>query len=474
VVIDASSLLDEERRLLGLWEDVWYALRLVVKAVQMACLASPLVVLVPLARLSVWVEDVSWRYVYWAVERCGPCYIKFMQWAATRPDLFPADICQRCARFHCSVAPHSLRATEYVLTHAFGPSWRESLEIVDKEPIGSGCVAQVYRGRLRQQHSSDSGSDGWVDVAVKVAHPGIAERIQLDLQLMRAGASLLEVFPSIRWLALRDSVEQFASVMSRQADLSEEAEHITRFRQLFPQSSHDRDTVVFPEVVDGRWVHPEVLVERFEDGTRIGEWIDQQNQHDDTALRKRVANLGISAFLKMLFIDNFVHADLHPGNLLIRIEDRPDGKSPPRIVLVFLDCGLVTELQPRDRRNFVSLFRALAKGDGQLAGRLILREAKQQRCPDPQAFVDEVDTLLNTFLKQGVQLSQVRAGEILSRLLTLASRHRVQLEGNFVSVCLAVMILEGLGRQLDPHIDLLKAAAPYVMRAALTLGIRDQ
>lgn len=204
----------------------------------------------------------------------------------------------------------------------------------------------------------------------------------------------------------------------------------------------------------------------------------------------------------MLFDDNFTHGDLHPGNILIRARSSTVSKKQSRIgshsdvlrgnssltetagtpsaedfELVFLDAGIVVELGPRESDCLVDLFSCIVKGDGPGAGRLMLDRSRQSDCSDEAAFVSAIAKLVedvtggpvaagNPNRGTGLRLSAVQVGALLGDVLSACHTHKVLLEARFASTVSAIAVLEGLGRSLDPDLDILQAAAPVVLRAA--------
>lgn len=172
----------------------------------------------------------------------------------------------------------------------------------------------------------------------------------------------------------------------------------------------------------------------------------------------------MDSFLKMVFAHNFVHGDMHPGNILVRF---PHGVSKPEIVVV--DAGLAVKMCPSDRRNFVSVFHALAMRDGKRAGQLMIERTPGDRSLiiDEAGFVAGMTDLIGRFFNSGgLTLSAVRLGDALGQLMGLACGHRVKLETSFVTVINSIMVLEGVSRQLSPLNDLLAAATPLIIEAA--------
>ena len=427
--------------------------------------------LLPTGRREAWLDRFGDALVR-ALERGGPCLTKLGQWASTRPDLLPPSLCSSLASLHHRVRAHSLDHTKRAIAASFGVPSEQLFEELSDAPVGSGCIAQVHEARAR---------DGATRLAVKVLHPGVEQLVADDLYLMRAGTSAAHALlgtcvSGLRWLALKEALDEFARFMGRQLDLTHEAHNLERFAENFRDEAH----ITFPRPIRSMpgteaasepldLVSREVLVETFIDGQTLSAML-----LDDEAARKRdgggaapaerkarnteLARLGLRAFLTMLLKHNFVHADLHPGNILVSSSSGGGGASHQ---LGLVDAGLVVELEERDRRNFMHLFKAIAKGDGGLAGELMLTRSKEQRCADPEAFtrgMREVVASARAGERGAFNLSNVRIGDVLLEVTNLVRTHQVQVDASFTTLVCAIVVLEGLGRQLDPSLDLFSVA----------------
>ncbi|KAG8740368.1 hypothetical protein FRC10_004407 [Ceratobasidium sp. 414] len=488
-----------------------------------------------------------WGAVWWygllvkAMQRAGPTFIKLSQWAGSREDLFPAILCDKLGSLHSNGKPHAIAHTKRVIERVFGRAFNEVFEAFEITPIGVGAIAQVYRAILRSDlHPfTPSSTPDELDrpvapipqaprssVAIKIRHPHVQKQISRDLVILSVFAHAINVLPGLEWLSLPDEVRVFGDMMQQQIDLRHEARNLTQFERNFGRdglggkSGRVKAAVVFPRpLVD--WSTDEVLVEEYADAVPLKYFL----KHGGGPFDHRIANLGLDAFLNMLLLDNFVHADLHPGNIMIKFykpttkdvfydffsslfnSDAPplsghahdesdvivahlqqlahspvewrqalheleeDGYQPE---LVFLDAGLVTVLSERNRHNFLDLFRAIAEFDGYRAGQLMV-----QRCRSPQLAIDpEIFALKMQHLVLGVKrktfsLGQIKIADILYEVLKAVRTHHVRMEADFVNTVISLLLLEGIGRQLDPEMDLLKSSLPILRQLGRQTAARD-
>ncbi|OAG41147.1 hypothetical protein AYO21_04527 [Fonsecaea monophora] len=472
-----------------------------------------------------------------AMERAGPAFIKLGQWAASRSDIFPAEMCRQMSELHSNAPAHSLRHTIKTISEAFGGrSFNEIFEEFDEKPLGVGAIAQVYKARLKPDLAKPDDSDleaidkhrlrdrirRNVDalvksspqrvpsayVAIKVLHPKVERNVRRDLKIMGVFAAIINAIPTLEWLDLPNEVHNFGEMMRLQLDLRIEAANLTILRKHFQH----RTTAWFPFPYTD-FTTRTVLVEEFAQGLPLAAFLESGGG----AFQKDIANEGLDAFLHMLLIDNFVHADLHPGNIMVNFYkpvhpdmgldvklptymSRQDASQPataseideseavlsrlrPYIgkkrewlaaldqldkegyipQLIFIDTGLVTELNAKNRANFLDLFRAVAEFDGYKAGHLMI-----ERCRQPDAVIDgEVFALKMQHLVLAVKgqtfaLGNIKIGDVLSSVLGMVRAHHVRMEGDFVNVVISILLLEGIGRALDPDLDLFQSALPIL------------
>ncbi|KZF22794.1 ABC1-domain-containing protein [Xylona heveae TC161] len=483
-----------------------------------------------------------WWYAFLvsSMERAGAAFIKLGQWAASRSDIFPDELCAIMSSLHSNAPAHSLAATKRTIVDAFnGRPFDDIFEEFEEKPLGVGAIAQVYRAKLKpdlaipvdpkfdapEQKTLRQKVRKNVDtlvksmpqrvpssyVAIKVLHPSVERVVRRDLRIMGFFAALINYIPTMEWLSLPDEVAQFGEMMKLQLDLRIEAANLVMFRKNF----RARTTAWFPYPYT-EYTTRQVLVEEYANGIPLSAFLE--NGGGD--FEQDLANEGLDAFLRMLLIDNFVHADLHPGNIMVRFHKseqpdfrrrQPDGTDPSsqnpgqavdvteevshqliphrhdpeawtaelanieragyRPQLIFIDTGLVTELNEMNRRNFLDLFKAIAEFDGYRAGHLMV-----ERCRQPDAVIDEeIFALKMQHLVLGIKsrtfaLGNIKIGDVLNEVLSMVRTHHVRLEGDFVNVVLSCLLLEGIGRTLDPNLDLFKSALPILRQLGAQSG----
>ncbi|RWR85416.1 putative serine/threonine-protein kinase abkC isoform X1 [Cinnamomum micranthum f. kanehirae] len=422
---------------------------LLLRSIYLAILFSPAITMAPFAdSFGVQFRKTWLHIVHLTLEKAGPAFIKWGQWAATRPDLFPRDLCTELTKLHTKAPAHGFAYTKKSIEKAFSRKLSDIFEDFEEEPVASGSIAQVHRAMLRVQYSGQRGKR--MLVAVKVRHPGVGESIRRDFVIINLIAKISKFIPTLKWLRLDESVQQFAVFMLSQVDLAREAAHLSRFIYNFRRWKD----VSFPKPLYPL-VHPAVLVETYEHGESVSHYVDELEGND--RIKKALAHIGTHALLKMLLVDNFIHADMHPGNILVRAaHSKSSGKrlfkSRPHVI--FIDVGMTAELSKSDRINLLEFFKSVVLRDGRTAAECTLRLSKQQKCPNPEAFIQEVE---RSFTFWGTAEGDVvHPAECMHQLLEQVRRHKVNIDGNVCTVMVTTLVLEGWQRKLDPDYNVMK------------------
>ncbi len=364
-----------------------------------------------------------------ALERLGATFIKFGQILSTRPDLLPPGYIKGLSRLQDQVAPEPFDAISKVLSAELPP---DAFAELDPTPVASASVAQVHRARLH---------DGTV-VAVKVQRPGVARRIIGDVAILGFFARVLHIVPSFRPLLLPGAVAEFGAALEGQLDFRIEASNNRRFAVNFK----DMPGVSVPPLVDGLCTG-RVLTMHFIEGVKA-------NACDAVGGdRKRLARLGADTILKMVFSDGFVHADLHPGNIIFT----PDGG------LVLIDLGMVAEIRPELMRPWLETFMALGQQNGAEVARLLYVHAPHVGKVDYPRYLAECVAWFDRFA--GKPLGEIETSVIISGVMNILRRHRVRVDPRFTTVHVALLVAEGLGKELDPELDIIQLALPVLFKS---------
>ncbi|KAJ9463532.1 putative protein kinase UbiB [Diplonema papillatum] len=369
----------------------------------------------------------------------------------TLHDIFSHEFCDVMSKLHDDNPKHSWKETQRMLVEAYGSleAVDDIFEWIEKEALHAGAIAQVHRATLRSKTESVR------KVVLKVMHPSVQSEIDIDLTLIDwAIRSVSFAVPHAYWFSLRESFDEFNELMRSQLNLEDEAEHMMLFQKNF---ANFKD-LTFPTAVR-KYCRETILVESQEEGVGMKTFLKTVGDDAESQkLKRHLASIGSNAFFKMVFEDNFFHADLHPGNILVREKDGHHS-------LVFLDTGLVSWLSKTDQRNFVELFGAVCAGDGRLAAELIINGSSEP-CENPKEFTRSMVSIVdrvNGNLKRSFKLADIQIGEVLLETMESVRKNRVKLDPNFTSLILSIIVLEGLGRSLWPEMDLFKVAVPYLL-----------
>ncbi|CCF58219.1 hypothetical protein KAFR_0E00650 [Kazachstania africana CBS 2517] len=487
-------------------------IRTVLRFVQISLLFIPIILSFPVTLLPVRQSYQIWfKFIRVVLELCGPSFIKLGQWTASRTDIFPVDLCIELSKLHSNVRPHSFTYTESIIKEMF-PGELELHDIFEEfntKSIGCGAIAQVYVAKFNEdfvvQHNLNL-QNKWY--AIKVIHPHVRNQIKRDLKIMSFFANFIDKIPTMEWLSLPVEVENFEILMNLQLDLRIESSNLKRFNENFKHSNQ----IKFPEpLLD--LCNKDILCEEYLNGIPMGKLLQikdtlnemnkAQSNYDDRLLSQRISRPFIDAFLKMLILDDFIHADLHPGNVMVRfirtnkygteitsneeeifaivqsLKDIRDDSTEfnERIVkmmeeykpqICFIDTGLVTELNFQNRLNFIDLFNSLAMFDGYRAGELMIERSRTpESAINKELFSRKVERLVNRVKEKTFTLGSVSIGDLLNQMLSMVRSHHVRMEGDFVSVVIAILLLEGIGRQLDPDLDLFESSLPLLREFAI-------
>ena len=374
-----------------------------------------------------------------ALESLGPIFVKFGQVLSTRRDLLPADLADELAALQDRVPPFPYAQVEATLKRAYRRPLDAVFRTFDPTPVASASVAQVHFAEL---------PDG-TPVAVKVLRPGIGDIIEKDIGLLYAGALVVEkLWSDGRRLRPREVVAEFEKSLRDELDLTREAANCSQLRRNFVGSPLLRVPGVHWD-----WCTPEVMVMERMSGIPIAR-VDRLREAGVDL--KRLSRAGVEVFFTQVFRDGFFHADMHPGNILVSVEPEHFGR------YVALDFGIVGTLSERDQNYLAQNFLAFFRRDYR---RVAIAHLESGWVP-PGTRIDELETEIRIVCEPIFDrpLAEISLGKVLMQLFRASQRFSVEVQPQLVLLQKTLLNVEGLGRQLDPELDLWVTAKPFLER----------
>jgi ubiquinone biosynthesis protein len=371
------------------------------------------------------------------LEDLGPSFIKLGQIASTRADLLPPELITEFKKLQDCAPQVPFNAIESEIEHSLGVGVDELFESLDETPLAAASIAQVHRALLRT-------SEGNVEVVVKVQRPGVAETIASDLDLLHTLASLVErALPETHLYSPVGLVRQFDRAIRDELDFTQEAENAARFSRNF----EDFPDVRFPKVYREASSKRVITLEYFE-GKKLEEAILAG------ASARRIARIALTAMVKQIFEDGFFHADPHPGNVIVLGQ----GDS---CLLGLIDLGMVGRLSPRLRDLTIDLMVAASRSDYEGIADALYAIGTPSRRVELHAFQMDVARLSERYL--GRALKDIEASVFIRDLLQLSTKYGLEIPTDFVLVAKSMMTVEGIGKQIDPSLDLFAESRPLFL-----------
>ena len=374
-----------------------------------------------------------------ALERLGPIFVKFGQVLSTRRDLLPADIADELARLQDNVPPFPGVQSVAIVERAFSKPLGDVFANFDSEPVASASIAQVHFAVLKNGR----------EVAVKVLRPGMLRAIDDDIALLHRLAGWVErASDDGKRLKPREVVAEFDTYLHDELDLVREAANAAQLRRNMAGLA----LVEIPEM-HWDWCVANVIVMQRMNGIPISQTERLLAAGIDL---KRLSRDGVTIFFTQVFRDGFFHADMHPGNIQISIEPATFGR------YIALDFGIVGTLTDNDRDYLAQNFLAFFRRDYKRVAELHLESG----WVPGETRVDALESAIRTVCEPLFDrpLKDISLGQVLLRLFQTSRRFNVQIQPQLVLLQKTLLNVEGLGRQLDPDLDLWSTAKPFLER----------
>ncbi len=374
-----------------------------------------------------------------ALEELGPIFVKFGQTLSTRRDLLPADIADELAKLQDKVPPFPGAVAREIIGQAYGEPLEQRLQGFEEQPLAAASIAQVHAAQL---------PDGR-EVIVKVLRPGMRAMIALDIEVMYAIASMAERWwTESRRLKPREIVREYEKTVLDELDLLREAANASQLKRNFAGS-----TLLYVPEVHWDFCRPNVLVMERIRGVPIGEVARLRELGTDFRV---LAENGVEIFFTQVFRHNFFHADMHPGNIFVLVDD------PKRPRYAAVDFGIVGTLDERDQTYLAENFLAVFNRDYRRVATLHV----QSGWVPADTRIDEMESAVRTICEPIFDrpLKEISFGTVLLRLFEALRRFNGQIQPQLLLLQKTLLNIEGLGRQLYPELDIWHTANPVLRR----------
>lgn len=379
-----------------------------------------------------------------ALEALGPIFVKFGQMLSTRRDLLPQDIADELAKLQDQVPPFPSDIVVASLEKVYGKKISEIFLKFDEIPIASASVAQVHFAVLH---------DG-TEAAVKILRPNLAPIIMHDVALMDTGAWLAEaLWMDGKRLKLRQVVSEFARHLDDELDLMREAANCSQLRRNFLDSP-----LLFVPEVYWDYCRSSVMVMERVKGTPISHVDELREQGIDIP---QLARVGVEIFFTQVFRDGYFHADMHPGNIFVGATGQ----------YIAVDFGIMGTLSDEDKNYLAQNFLAFFRRD---YGRVAQAHVEAGWAPK-DTRVDDFESAIRAVCEPifDKPLKEISFGRVLLQLFQASRQFNVEIQPQLVLLQKTLLNIEGLGRDLDPDLDLWKTAKPFLENwMAEQLGFR--
>jgi ubiquinone biosynthesis protein len=374
-----------------------------------------------------------------ALEHLGPIFIKFGQVLSTRRDLLPADIADELAKLQDQVPPFSSDLAVTTIENALGKSIAEIFSEFDRTPVASASIAQVHFGVLL---------DGR-EVAIKVLRPNMLQIIEKDLGLLALLAKFVERFSSDgRRLRPIEVVAEFDDYLHDELDLVREAANASQLRKNFANST----LLKIPEMI-WDYCRSDVIVMERVYGIPINRFDRLREAGIDF---KQLSREGVEIFFTQVFRDGYFHADMHPGNILVSDRGEHFGH------YISLDFGIIGTLSDFDKNYLAQNFLAFFRRDYRRVAECHIESGWVPADTRVDALESAVRGVCEPYFDR--PLKEISLGQVLVRLFQASRRFNVVIQPQLTLLQKTLLNIEGLGRQLDPDLDLWTTAKPFLER----------
>lgn len=429
-------------------------------------------------------DNLIWNAIISSLNSLGPLFVKFGQWMSTRPDLFSDQIIQKLSDLQDSVeTQYNTNQIDKFLIDLYGKDWK-SFITYDPTPIGCGSIGSVFKGTMNVDLIVNSklnfvlqlfinlfGLDQpthivnrKIDVAIKAINTDCKKQISTDMMILNDVSRYVDRLDQYKSIAIGDLIRKFSSLMKIQLDLTNEGENLLKFNKNFSNEPN----IMFPNFIGAS---ENLLIETYIDAIPLKNIINDKKY---TKHYEQISNTILDSVIKMFFVDNFIHGDLHPGNIMIKI----DKNNNPKIII--LDSGITYNFSSDDSHQKVAnIAFLLMLHKGYKAGLLLIEKSLKEQLEKIKSANNTSEITLDNDLKNADEFCKgieeivenskkenafENASVYTDRLLKYARNSNIKLDSELLQLILALKVVEGIFLSLTPDITMINTGTKLLLK----------
>lgn len=424
------KILRRYRQILGI--AVKYGLQDILSEADLGITGRILTTLIPHGEAETTKNFNKWERIRMAVEELGTTYIKFAQILSNRPDVIPLELVQEFEKLQSNVPPFPGEIVKQIIEKELGRSITSVFKEFEEEPFASASIAQVHRARLLTGEK----------VVVKVRRPDITRIIDMDMAILEDIARRLDERGMFSNLDPQGIMRTFDVAIHKEINLTHEGYNLQRFASNFS----DEEKIYVPKYYPNLTT-PKMMVMEFIDGIHPYKFEELEKAGLD---RHELASNGLHSMFVQIFEHGFFHADPHPGNLFAMPGNR----------VCFIDFGMMGTVLKTDVEFFADIVYGVTAKDTRRLIWGLKNIAVAQQFEENRTFEYEVTDLVNDY--HALPADNVNMTELFDRLLKLVNKYHIKMPGDYFLLSKALVTIEGVGRRLDPHLNIIGELTPHI------------
>lgn len=371
-----------------------------------------------------------------ALEELGPTYVKLGQMFSNREDILPPEMIAELAELQDNVPPEALDIFQKLADELLIDP-KDFFEYINPTPIASASISQVYVGRLINGEK----------IVIKVKRSNIEQMIRSDIMIMKDLAKILEKnYDVAKRMNLNQLINSFENNMNRELSLTNEFHNIEKFRKNFESRPEVYVPTTYKELSNNN-----ILIMEFIEGFKVN---NKEKILEVGMLPKDVAQMGVVLFMKMVLEDGFFHADPHPGNVFIMNDQK----------VCFIDFGSMGQIMKSDMELLESIIENFLLQDAKKIIRLIKRLAIEYHIEDEKKLERDIYDIFH--MLEHTALNEINVNDLVAKVKSIMASNNVLMPEFIYLLLRGISIIEGIGKQLDPDLNVMESMRPYATELA--------